>query len=189
MRFTDNATQVRAVILAAGTSSRVGKQKLLLAFRGTPMIERAIAAAHAWDPVVVAGPEVTAYLAGRTGLTVLRNDRPDLGMSHSLKLANRVLAGSAALIVLLGDKPLVSSGLIEGICSAAGAADIVYPVRGAQPGHPVFLSPRARERINDLPDGDTLRMLRDDARLRVQAVETDDEGAFFDVDTIAALRA
>lgn len=162
---------------------------MLIAFRGAPMIERAIAAAQIWEPVVVAGSEVTAYLAGRTGLTVVRNDQPGLGMSHSLKLANRVVAGDAALIVLLGDKPLVSSALIERICDAAGDADIAYPVRRTQPGHPVFLSPRARERIDDLPEGDTLRTLRDDARLRVKAVKTDDEGAFFDVDTIAALHA
>jgi CTP:molybdopterin cytidylyltransferase MocA len=161
---------------------------LLIDFRGQPMIEHAIAAAWAWAPVVVAGSEVTKYLAGRTGLTVLRNDEPGLGMSHSLKLANHFVEGAAALIVLLGDKPLVSAALIEGVCNAAGDADIVYPAHGAQPGHPVFLSLRARERIVDLPNGDTLRMLRDDARLRVHAVETEDEGAFFDVDTIAALR-
>ncbi|MGA7357127.1 MAG: NTP transferase domain-containing protein [Candidatus Cybelea sp.] len=178
-----------AVIMAAGTSSRVGKQKLLIDFRGRPMIEHAIAAARAWAPVVVAGSEVAAYLAGRTGLTVLRNDEPRLGMSHSLKLANHFVAGGSAIVVLLGDKPLVTAALIERVCNAAGDADMVYPARGAQPGHPVFLSPRARERIDDLPNGDSLRTLRDDVRLRVHAVEIEDEGAFFDVDTIAALRA
>ncbi len=179
----------RAVILAAGTSSRVGKQKLLMDFRGRPLIDYAIAAAGRWNPVVVAGPEVCGYLAGRHGVTLVANGEPERGMSHSLALANRFLPDDLAIIVLLGDKPRVSEGLIETICRAAGEADVVYPVRGEEPGHPVRLSPRARKRIAALPRGDTLRRLRDDRQLTALAVETDDPGAVFDVDTIGAFEA
>ena len=41
------------VILAAGASRRMGRQKLLLPIDGQPMIERAVAAAAAWPTVVV----------------------------------------------------------------------------------------------------------------------------------------
>jgi molybdenum cofactor cytidylyltransferase len=183
------ANQPRAVILAAGISSRFGKQKLLAAFRGRPMIEHAIAAAQGWAPLIVAASDVAAYLAERTDLTVLRNDEPGRGMSHSLKLANRFVKSDSPLIVLLGDKPLVSAALIQCVCDAARDADLVYPVRDAEPGHPVFLSPRARPCVDDLPDGDTLRSLRGDSRVRARGLETQDEGAFFDVDTIGALGA
>jgi molybdenum cofactor cytidylyltransferase len=180
---------VRAVILAAGTSSRVGKQKLLMNFRGVPLIERALAAAQRWDPLVVAGPEVAAYLAGRAGLEVVRNDEPERGMSHSLALANRCVPDDVATVVLLGDKPLVSEQLIATICRAAGDADVAFPVRDSEPGHPVLLSVRARRFVDALPSGDTLRALRDDPRLTSLAIETRDEGAFFDVDTLGVLDA
>jgi CTP:molybdopterin cytidylyltransferase MocA len=177
----------RAVVLAAGTSSRVGKQKLLLQFHGKTLIEYPIAAAQAWNPIVVAGPEVAAYLVGRSDVEVVRNDEPQLGMSHSLSLANKRAESDAALIVLLGDKPLVRRALIEAICSAAGNADVVYPVHEGVPGHPVWLSARARKFIGDLPGGDTARALREHPELRQRAVQTADHGATFDVDTIAAL--
>jgi molybdenum cofactor cytidylyltransferase len=177
----------RAVILAAGSSSRVGRQKLLMNFRGRPLIEYAIDAAQRRQPVVVAGPLVAEYLARRPEIELLRNDEPERGMSHSFALANRLVAGETAVVVLLGDKPLVTGALVDAICSAARGADVVYPVREGQPGHPVWLSPRARLRMDALPSGDSLRSIRDDPALIVRAVETGDPGAFFDVDTMDAL--
>ena len=179
----------RAVILAAGTSSRVGGQKLLMNFRGRPLIEHALGAAAHLQPVVVAGRELVAYLAGREGVVTLLNARPELGMTHSLAIANRFVHPTLTLAVLLGDKPLVTPALIGSICAAAEEADCVYPVRGDEPGHPVVISTRARARIESLPSGDTLRMLRDDPQLRSQAIQTDDPGAYFDVDTAEALEA
>jgi len=174
---------VRAVILAAGTSSRVGRQKLLLSYRGRPMIEYAIAAAQRWEPVVVCGAEVAAYLADRADVALVRNDEPERGMSYSLALAHRFLPSEATIVVLLGDKPHVSDELVTAIVEASGA-DIVFPARDGVPGHPVLLSPRARACVEGLPAGDTLRFLRADARLTSRHVEVTDEGAFFDVDTI-----
>jgi molybdenum cofactor cytidylyltransferase len=174
----------RAVILAAGTSSRVGRQKLLMEFRGRPLIEHPIAAAQAWKPIVVAGPQVAGYLFGRSDVTVLRNDTPELGMAHSLSLANRALPAAGMMIVLLGDKPFVGAALIDFVLRAPAGADLAYPMRDGIPGHPVRLSPRARRCIDALPPGDTLRLLRDRADLRQCAMPTEDDGAFFDVDTI-----
>jgi molybdenum cofactor cytidylyltransferase len=188
----------RAVILAAGTSSRFGAQKLLADFRGRAMIEYPIAAAQAWNPIVVCGAEVEQYLLGRAGdpstplrvtrrsdIELVRNDEPERGMSHSLALANRTVAAELSLIVLLGDKPFVSKSLIESLCAAAEDNDVVHPVREGVPGHPVVLSPRARRSIAGLPAGDTLRLLRDLPELRQCGIQTSDLGATFDVDTIA----
>lgn len=150
------------------------------------MIEHAIAAAARWNPLVVAGAEIAAYLDGHSEVELVVNGEPELGMSHSLALANRFLSAKIPMIVLLGDKPLVSESLIETICGAAPGADVVYPVRGDEPGHPVLLSTRARTCVDGLPFGDTLRLLRADARLTSHAVKTADAGATFDVDTLEA---
>lgn len=177
----------RAVILAAGTSSRVGKQKLLMDFRGRRLIEYPIAAAQPWNPLVVCGPEVEQYLLGRSDVELFGNDEPERGMSHSLMLANRIVAADLMLLVLLGDKPLVSRLLIESTGTAAEHADVTYPVREGVPGHPVALSPRARRYIEDLPAGDTVRLLRDRSDLKQRPMETSDLGAVFDVDTVGRL--
>jgi molybdenum cofactor cytidylyltransferase len=120
---------------------------------------------------------------------LLQNDEPERGMSHSLALANRYVRGDLALIVLLGDKPLIGHALIETICRAAEGADVVYPIHGDEPGHPVCLSPRARRCIDDLPIGDTLRLLRTHPSLTRRVIETQDYGAVFDVDTLGAFES
>jgi molybdenum cofactor cytidylyltransferase len=180
--------RVRAVILAAGTSSRAGGQKLLMDFRGRALIEYAIWATQRWSPIAVVGADVAEYLEGRGDVTLVRNDAPARGMSHSLALANRFLPADLAMIVVLGDKPLISETLIETICSAAAGSDVVYPLHASQPGHPVWLSPQARLHIDGLPSGDTLRLLRMHPDLAQRAVESTDRGAFFDVDTVDELR-
>lgn len=162
----------------------MGVQKLLLPFGDRTVIEHVIDAAARWRPVVVAGPEVSRALA-HTGVTVVLNDKPERGMSYSLKLADSVVPRGATLIVCLGDMPLLDPSLIALLDARMGRADIAYPI-GTQtraPGHPVFVSAAARRLICDLPDGDTVRTLRDDSRLTRRAVPTDRRGAFFDVDT------
>ncbi|MFZ1018645.1 MAG: nucleotidyltransferase family protein [Candidatus Cybelea sp.] len=176
--------QARAVILAAGLSTRMGAQKLLMHFRGRPLIEYAIAAARRWRPVLVAGHEVADALRDRDDITLVVNAQPQRGMAHSLALGDEAISPGDALVVLLGDKPLVSERLIAELCAALGSADVAYPVhaRNGAPGHPVVFAASARRRIASLPDGDTLAVLRDDPSLVRVAVPSEDEGGFFDVD-------
>ena len=174
----------RAVILAAGESRRMnGPQKLLMPFRDIPMIEYAIRAAHEWDPLVIASPAVAKYLNHRKHVAVLVNEHPEKGMSHSLRIADNALPGEVPLLVLLGDKPLVTPELIQAVCEASAQADIAQPQRNGEPGHPVYFSWKARGRIAALPPGDSLRLLRNDPRLRQVRLEIADEGAYFDINT------
>lgn len=176
---------LRAVILAAGASARMGAQKLLMPFRGRPMIEYAIHAAQPWNPMVVAGSEVAHALGSRNDIDLIVNESPERGMAHSLRMANAALPPEAALIVLLGDKPLANASLIAKVCEALGDNDVAFPVhaQSGEPGHPVVFSSRARTKIETLGDGDTLRLLRDDPSLRRATIASEDPGAFFDVDT------
>lgn len=181
--------EFQAVILAAGESNRFGAQKLMMPFRGRTMIEYAIEAALPWTPAIVAGIEVAAHLGNRPNLRVIVNMEQQRGMTHSLALANAAIPQERALIVLLGDKPLVGTRLIAQVSDALEGADVVYPrhPQTGEPGHPVIFSPRARTRIASLPDGDSLRELRDDPELVHREIAITDLGAYFDVDTASSL--
>ena len=190
-RFTRvTETMVRAVILAAGSSSRTAPvQKLLTSFRGRPLIEYAIEAASAWNPIVVAGPAIASALHTRTDCTVVLNKHPERGMSHSLKIADASIAPEFSLLVLLADKPLVSRNILERVC--AERVQVAFPVHASHgtPGHPVFFDVTVRLKIAALPDGDALHRLRDDPSFVRKVVPVLDEGAFFDVDDVTALDA
>lgn len=184
-----NVAAVTAVVLAAGTSSRMGAQKLLLPVRGVPMVDRVLAACAGMETLVVASPVVAKHI-GASRATVLINSNPNLGMAHSLALAHAHIAQDRAIAVFLADKPLMTAALARRVIDAGqtACADVCFPERDGVGGHPVYFSARARERIAGL-SGDSLRLLRDAPDLRRIVIPITDEGAYFDVDDPGALRA
>lgn len=107
------------VVLAAGASTRMGSTKQLLDVGGRPLLERVVAAACASrldDVVLVLGAaavEIRAAVdAGRA--TVVLNPAYAAGMSTSLRAGIAALdAGVDRAVVLLGDQPDVTAGLID----------------------------------------------------------------------------
>ncbi|MDQ6823321.1 MAG: NTP transferase domain-containing protein [Candidatus Eremiobacteraeota bacterium] len=167
----------------------MGKEKLTLPVRGTPMIERVIRACAHLSTVIVASPQLLDVLPTGDDLEIIINDDAPLGMGHSLDLANRCVPRDCGLLVFLADKPLVTEALADEVMrhAQAGDADVCFPERRGVGGHPVYFSSRARALIRSLPDGDSLRVLRDEPSLRRVAFECDDEGAFVDIDDPGAL--
>ena len=179
-------------MLAAGRATRFGATKLLVPFDGEPLIERVLEAASAFPTVVVASPAVEAFLRaqpapGRAIVTIV-NEEPERGMAHSLRLADAITARDAALLVLLADMPNVDAALVSRVAAAYGPAiDIVSPHLGAVPAHPVLIGPRARSAIAELPDGDSIRQLRESKYYRRARIDLDDERYVRDIDRPADL--
>lgn len=172
------------VILAAGASSRMGAQKLLLRLGERTLLERALDAAGHLPLVVVISPALEDRLPPGANVRVVVNPAPERGMSHSLQLANAAVEDpDAALAVLLADTPFVDAALVRRVSAALGDADVAYPVRGGVSGHPVVFAARVRPRIAGLQPGDTIRALRDDPRLQRVTVAVADADAFLDIDT------
>ncbi|MDQ2992331.1 MAG: nucleotidyltransferase family protein [Candidatus Eremiobacteraeota bacterium] len=174
-----------AVILAAGTGARFGGQKLLASVDGIPMLALVLHAVSHLPIVVVAGPDLSHAVGAN--VRFIENTAPDRGMAHSLRLAHAATSEGDALLVLLADMPYMTTAIVDTILAAAGSADICYPIRDGVGGHPVYFSRAARAKIPSLPDGDTLKLLRDDPSLAIVRIELADDGAYRDVDTRADL--
>ncbi len=185
MRWTGRkpcGERMTIVILAAGTARRMGRQKLLLPVDGRSIVERVIDAARAWPTVIVTSAQVTQLL-DPAALRIVRNDAPDRGMSHSLKLANATIDPIEPIAVVLGDLPDITAQAIAGVVRAYDdTIDVVVPRCGDAFAHPVVFGPRARRKIEALPDGDTIKHLRDDPGLARRFVDGD-QSALIDVDT------
>jgi len=166
----------------------MGVQKLSIQLDGISLLERALQAAANFTCVVVAGPALAEQIAPGPRLRVVINPAPERGMAHSLALADAAVPDrAAALVVLLADTPFVDAALIRAVLEARGDADVAFPVRDGVPGHPVVFGPRPRQEIAGLPEGDTLRRLRDDPRWRRVELPIGDDRPFLDVDTPADL--
>lgn len=149
---------VSAIVLAAGSSVRVGRPKQLLPLAGRPLLQHVLDAALQScvnEVVLVLGyraPEVRAALdfPHPERVSVVTNHRHQRGLSSSLRLglrSTRRCAQGAA--ILLGDQVGVTPELIDRVAQAFAAADalVARPVfrtpQGARiPGHPVFLARR-----------------------------------------------
>jgi molybdenum cofactor cytidylyltransferase len=169
-----------AIILAAGTATRFGGQKLLALLEGKPLIAHVVAAVAHLPTVVVGPPELEPHIYPAR---LVENLAPERGMAHSLRLANATVDVNEAILVLLADMPYITRNLIDRILATGANHDVAYPVRNEIVGHPVRFSATARLRIAALPDGDTIKSLRDAPDLTVARLATDDLGAYRDIDT------
>lgn len=98
------------VIMAAGSSSRFGENKLLQDFLGRPLFTRALDAAgdifH--KTVVVTGYGPVAEYAEKLGFSVVENRQPELGISHTVRLGLAELADCDGAVFAAADQPLLS---------------------------------------------------------------------------------
>lgn len=127
-------------ILAAGQSRRFGGCKLSAPFRGKPLGRWAIDAALATGlPVGWVCTPSSCWIAGTDCETLVNPAAADDGMGGSLSIAAQwALAREAtALLVMLGDMPLVPAGLLLQLLDAGAPSACAYP--GGEPGVPALL--------------------------------------------------
>jgi CTP:molybdopterin cytidylyltransferase MocA len=141
---------VLGLVLAAGGSTRMGRPKQLAELDGRPLLAHVLAAAAdaPLDRVVVA--------LGGAATEVL--DRVELGPAEPLVVGGwaagmgHVLASTLAqatgdwraVVVLLGDQPLVTGRAVARLVEAwrAGAGPVVTATYGGRPGNPKLFDRR-----------------------------------------------
>jgi len=112
-RLADALLPVGAIVLAAGSSSRMpGSQKLLLEFDGRPMVKSVVEAASDGGChqilVVYSSEDVRRVIGGDAEL--VHNPRAHTGMASSLQAGLRAMRPDMeAALVMLGDQPMVGS--------------------------------------------------------------------------------
>ncbi|MBQ7465782.1 MAG: nucleotidyltransferase family protein [Oscillospiraceae bacterium] len=105
-------TKIGCVVMAAGSASRFGNNKLLSSLDGVTLAQRAIDAVpleKLHSAVVVTGYPEIAALAHDRGLGVVLNDRPEDGASRTVRLGVEALEASCdAILFLVSDQPLLT---------------------------------------------------------------------------------
>jgi molybdenum cofactor cytidylyltransferase len=134
-----------AVVLAAGKSQRMGRNKLLLEFSGRKVIDRLLDALDSSivdEIYIVLGhkPEqLTARVEVHRSIPVINPDYED-GMTVSFKAGLRRVQGDAAFLVLgdqVGLDPVLLGRMVDALNSDPHAL-IVSPVHEGRRGHPVL---------------------------------------------------
>lgn len=179
------------VVLAAGSARRFGGNKLTAALSGKSLIQRALEAVP--TEVVDAAAVVTQYpeaasLAKEYGFTAIQNDRPALGISHSLQLGLAALGDCDGVLFQVADQPLLRRETVAGLATLwKRQPDCIAALgHGGVRGNPCLFPARLFPELMALEGdcGGSAVIRRHEADLVL--LETD-PAELYDVDTAAAL--
>ena len=180
-----------AIILAAGSSRRMGSQKLLLPFGECSIIEKVVdhvLDSKVDDVVVVLGAdhEKVKQVLGERPVKFCHNTEHEQGMFSSVICGLMALpedAGTA--LIYLGDQPGIPPSVTNAVLEAYNEElfGIVIPVHNYRRGHPLLVDLKYRREIEKLDLEQGLRALRHHFPQDVLEVEVDEPGILVDIDT------
>ncbi len=156
MLLNEGEMKMDAILLGAGLSKRMGRQKLLLPFCGKTVIETVIASlrgAGIKNIYAVLSREVAQALPKPPEWLKTRvNESPERGQSSSLALGLAMLGEGRDFCIMLGDLPLVPPDAIAALelrfRSMPPAKTLLAPCREGAFGHPMFFRALWRARFH-----------------------------------------
>ena len=181
---------VVAILLAAGSATRFGSDKLLHALPH----EVPIAVQAARHLKVVFGPDMLAVV--RPGADALSDrlreenvrvivcDNAAEGMGASLACAARAAPHADAFVVALGDMPFIRPSTIAAVRDAlAAGAPLAAPYFRARRGHPVGISAKFRSELEALRGDAGAKNIVSANEANLVKVPVGDPGVLRDIDT------
>ena len=186
----------RAIVLAAGSSTRLGRPKALVDFDGRTALELVLAALRA------AGVEAGAVVVGEDAEAIegavdvrpfelAENPDPSAGRTGSVQVGLNALAaaGGGADDALLWpvDRPLASTSTVQAVLAAAlGAGEDVgwvVPACDGHRGHPILLRAAVLPAVRRAGPGEILRDALRASGLFAFEVPVEDSGIHVNIDT------
>ena len=182
---------ISAVVLAAGRSTRMGRNKLVLPLDGKPVLQRVLDAlrdSKVDETVVVlgGGAEEVRRSIELGGTKAVVNRRYAEGMSTSIKAGlARVDSSTDAAVIVLGDQPFLSAALVDALIDAfqAERAPVVLPVHRGKRGNPVLFARSVFPEIMRIGGDRGAKSVVEAHEHNVLEVEAEDAEAVIDVDT------
>jgi molybdenum cofactor cytidylyltransferase len=134
-----------AVVLAAGLSERMGRNKLLMEVAGRPMIRHVVEVVRGSvaDVVVITGHQGERVREALQRLPVATLDvDPSAGEGGAIAAALGSVAPDVGTLVCVGDQPRLTEREISGLVSAYLATDrsrVMVPLRDGRRGYPIIV--------------------------------------------------
>ena len=183
---------ISAIILAAGLSTRMGKQKMLLPWGETTVIGKVISTlldAGIHKPCVVTGgnrEELASKLSEVDVQFVVNNNFTNGEMITSLQVGLRTLGAEVdATLVVLGDQPQIEVSIVKKIVARYETTNnpIIVPSYKMHRGHPWVIGKTYWEEIQLLQPPATLRDFLNRHDEIIDYIIVDSPSVLLDLDT------
>ena len=177
--------------MAAGNGARFGSNKLEASFAGKSLFSLALAAIPAGTfsrVTVVSQYPALLQEASQAGFAAILNDRPEDGISRTIRLGTKAMERCDAILYMVSDQPLLRADTVQRLadCWLQNPACIVSAAHGGHRGNPCLFPARFFPELCALEGdrgGSSVIRRHEDALLLVEA----DEHELFDCDTKQAL--
>lgn len=183
--------KVAGIILAAGESSRMGRDKALLPLGQHSFLEHLAAVLDGEvEPLVVVlghhADQIEQQVRLPAAARILRNPDHQLGQLSSLHVALRSVAGRGVngALVCLVDHPAVTKQVVRALLARFQQthAAILIPAWRGRRGHPVLFSSRLFDELLHAPLDQGARWVVRRHAEEVETLDVGEEGIVWDVD-------
>lgn len=177
------------IILAAGKSTRMKQQKMLLPFNGNAVIN-SVAMASIQSAVhttyVITGSSHKPIQQSLLGLNleIVYNKNYEKGMLSSVQCGVNALEHCDAFLVLPGDQALIQTTSINHLINAFNKSKkgLLIPTYNSKNGHPVIIDIRYKNHIMKLDPNIGLRQLFHEHKEDTTFLKMDTEDVVLDID-------
>ena len=186
-----SALRAGCLVMAAGNASRFGVNKLTARFDGQSLFSLALAAIPAGlfaRVTVVSQYPALLEEASRAGFAAILNDRPEDGISRTIRLGTQAMADCDGILYMVADQPLLRAGTVRRVAEAwqEHPECIAAAAHNGNRGNPCLFPARFFSELCALEadrGGSSVIRRHEDALLLVEAGERE----LFDCDTKQAL--
>ena len=188
-------TRVHVLVLAAGTSSRMGQPKPLVTLAGTTLLARVLRGLERTSvdgTSVVVGDQASQLRRAISAEDVAVVENPEFarGMSESLRAGLHALPkGTTHALVILADQPFVARSTINALVERArsGVGRIFIPTYHGVRGNPVLFDATLAPDVERIEGDVGCRGMFPSHELDIREVPVEDPGILVDIDTPAEL--
>jgi len=179
--------KISAILLAAGLSKRMGEDKLLLGYRGSPMLQQTVnllSELPVYERILVTIDTRLKQISLPPDIRSYINRFPEKGQSGSIRIGIEAATGTHYLF-LAADQPKLTlydiMPLLESIKN--NPKSIIYPIVDLKPSSPTVFPTNFRSDMLKLSGDEGGRKVRDNYPELNYMIEPEHPQNFIDVDT------